>query len=1146
MRKFLRAGLLLLSAALVLLVLLMARPQFNSWLVRQFVEQIPELSIARVDGLLLGQLQVTDIHYQTEQVNVSIKSLTYQYSVLDLLAARIRLKSVQANVVDVVLYDIDTQDSESDSLGFVMPVTVQLDDLSVRDISIKQKGTDYLIEKVGAALSYQGQQLQVNKFSLQSDIIQLQGTAALQLEAQLPFTMDLKLAKSLPDFDVKAQVALQGDTQKISLDARILTPSEMHVKGRVTLNGASPRFDLQLAWDVLQWPLQGSKQYASENARLTLQGMADDYLLTFNADLFAKDLVLGKLHLLGQGDTEQLTLNTLTLEALKGDIQGKGRISWTDSISTDLRIQVHKILLGSLLPAYPGEISLDARLSGQLFNKPDLYVQVEKLHGKVWDKKLQAEAKIHYSPKQTTIEQFQARMGANFVNLQGKLGEHNELTFKLDARDLHELSSDMTGLVLVEGVVQGKIQQPVIKFKLQATGFKFAEQQIGSIRANAAIDTSEKGQLDLQLIARHIVLHGKKVERIELQSLGSNAHHELRAQIMSEQANLDFTMHGVWEPLAKEWQGQVRHLSVQGGSAGSWRLIKTSPLLIRYADQQAVQLDTELCLAQKNGTGLLCVRAQSESAGQKLTGSIKQLPMSVFADWMPTAITVNSYLHSEFSLSLQEILRGEMQLTLDPGVIIVEDEVLGVQRRDFKVAHFSGKLLADSLQSDLAIVLNDANHIEGQLRIDGLKNTATASVKGLLTMQLDNIGFISAFSDSVSHVAGDIKAELYLQGLLQSPNLNNSWLRLQQGELTVVDAGVQINEINIELKHSAAEQILLQGRADIAGQPLLLSGHIKNYAGEQLKYKLAMQGEDLPLLELPEMQAWLSPELQLTGDKYGAKISGDITVPKAILVFQTLPESAVELSGDEVIVSDKKPEPKVSKYLVDMDVLIKLGKAVSIEGFGLKARLEGQLRALRKKNNLKLFNELNFRQGTYTAYGQDLTLKKGQLLFAGNMENPGIIILASRKASDWDDKTIAYLSMTGTLKKPVTRIYTEPALSDSEALAYLLTGAPLGKGDASSSALIAKAALSLGREYVDAVMGTVGIDEFDIKSTALGQNSMVVGKRITPRLYARYIMDILTTQMQFAVEYKLTNNISIETRAGSTHSSDIKYNIQFD
>jgi len=208
--------------------------------------------------------------------------------------------------------------------------------------------------------------------------------------------------------------------------------------------------------------------------------------------------------------------------------------------------------------------------------------------------------------------------------------------------------------------------------------------------------------------------------------------------------------------------------------------------------------------------------------------------------------------------------------------------------------------------------------------------------------------------------------------------------------------------------------------------------------------------------------------------------------------------------------------------------------------------LQGQLHAVQKNNQLKLFNELKSVKGTYQAYGQDLTIEKGQLLFSGELDNPGVNILASRKASDWEDKTIAYLRMTGTLKKPVTTVYTEPVLNESEALAYLLTGGPLGKSGSSNTALLATAALSLGRDYVDALMGVIGIDEFDMKSTSVGQNSMVIGKRISSDLYARYIMDVLTAQMQFAVVYKLTKNISIETRAGSTHSSDIKYNIEFD
>ena len=271
-----------------------------------------------------------------------------------------------------------------------------------------------------------------------------------------------------------------------------------------------------------------------------------------------------------------------------------------------------------------------------------------------------------------------------------------------------------------------------------------------------------------------------------------------------------------------------------------------------------------------------------------------------------------------------------------------------------------------------------------------------------------------------------------------------------------------------------------------------------------------------------------------------------MNIPKAILIIERLPAGSVALSDDEVIITDKKSAPKVPAYPLDADIKILLGESVSLEGFGLKTHLQGQLHAVQKKNQLKLYNKLYSVKGTYKAYGQDLTIEKGQLMFNGDMENPGVNILASRKAVAIEDNTIAYLRMTGTLKNPVTTIYTVPAFNESKSLAYLLTGAPLGDSDSSNATLIAAAAMSLGRDYVDALMGVVGIDEFDMKSTSLGQNSMVIGKRISADLYARYIMDVLTAEMQFAVIYKLTKNISIETRAGTTHSSDIKYNIEFD
>lgn len=153
-------------------------------------------------------------------------------------------------------------------------------------------------------------------------------------------------------------------------------------------------------------------------------------------------------------------------------------------------------------------------------------------------------------------------------------------------------------------------------------------------------------------------------------------------------------------------------------------------------------------------------------------------------------------------------------------------------------------------------------------------------------MQLDKTGFISAFADSLSHVSGNINGEVYIQGLMSSPSLNNSWLKLQQANLTGVDAGLSVRDLNLELIYTETEQIFVRGNADIEGQSLLIKGQVDDYRSDKIQFKFALNGKDLPLLQLPEMQAWLSPNLELTGGIHAAKVTGEILVPKALMVFK--------------------------------------------------------------------------------------------------------------------------------------------------------------------------------------------------------------------------------------------------------------------
>ncbi len=1148
MRRLLRTGLFASVLAVVfLLALLLYNPAFNQWLVSNLTDMVPELSIKKFDGLLLSNVRVQGLKYQNDQVDIRIQSAAYRLSLADLLLQKIQFEYLHASHVDIVLLKTNQpkkQESEADP--FVMPVILQLDDFALQQLQIKQNKSIYLLDSIAFTLLYHGQHLQLSRFSLNSDMIQVQGDAELKLDSQLPFSVDLMLAKSIPDLaDIKAHLALQGDSQKIDLNLEILAPNKVNAQGQILLNEHVTEFNLSSTWSLLQWPLQGERQYASENAQLTLQGTTQDYSLNLESEIFVKDLEPGQLNLLGQGSTEQFTIKSLSIKVLSGDIQGKGRISWADNIPSQLQLLANNLQLSSVLGGYSSKLSLEAELSGRLFDDPDFRVALKNVNGKVLDKTVNAKANIHYSAEQLLIEQLQASVGDNSLVAQGVIGDESALEFTMDVANIHELSADYNGAVFAEGALQGSVSRPILKFEILSDGLKFQQQQVGSLYAKGVLATAGEGKIDLTAKAGKLLVNGTKINKVELQSSGTFAQHHLSTLFDSEQGGAEIALQGGWNPNSKVWQGSIEQIKVQGTSAGIWQLIQAAPVKIELDQQAPMQLETNLCLAQISATGLVCFMAIADQQ-QLFSGTIKQFPLSALADWLPETLQIDSSLQAQFSLQNSSELTGDINISIDPGSIRLKHEQSGVQTISFKKAEFDVELLGNKLQSKLAILFNDVNEIEGQVEMTGLDTIKTAKIDGSLNIKLEDIGFLSAFIDSVNNVSGEVNAQLVLQGLLSAPKLNGSKMRLAQGKVNVPEMGLQVDDINIELNHAEDQTIALQAKAKIVDQSIKIDGQLEQYNGDQLNFQMTIKGDDLQLLQVPEMQAWVSPDLRLKGDRHGAKLEGEVAIPKAMLVFESLPAGAVALSDDEVIISTKKSEPKASSYPLDADIKILLGKYVSLQGFGLNTQLQGQLRAVQKKNQLKLYNELHSVKGTYKAFGQDLTIEKGQLLFNGDMENPGVNILASRKASDWEDKTIAYLRMSGTLKKPVITVYTEPALSESEALAYLLTGAPLGKSDSSNTALLAAAALSLGRDYVDALMGVIGIDEFDMKSTSLGQNSMVIGKRISSDLYARYIMDILTSQMQFAVIYMLTENISIETRAGTTHSSDIKYNIEFD
>jgi len=255
----------------------------------------------------------------------------------------------------------------------------------------------------------------------------------------------------------------------------------------------------------------------------------------------------------------------------------------------------------------------------------------------------------------------------------------------------------------------------------------------------------------------------------------------------------------------------------------------------------------------------------------------------------------------------------------------------------------------------------------------------------------------------------------------------------------------------------------------------------------------------------------------------------------------------VPVSDDEVLVQAEYAESKPAAAAVATDLTLLLGDQVRFSGFGLDARIDGRLR-ISSKPAQPLLGEgaIALEEAYYKAYGQDLAVERGRLLFAGPLDNPGLDVRATRRSGE----VVAVLELTGTASRPSARVFSEPPLPDAEAFAYLLTGKPLSGASSSDGAMLSGAALALGLDNADGVTRKIGrqlgLDEVGL--TGGGSNAgLVLGKYLTPDIYLSYVLNLFGGEGAVQVEYKLTDSISVQGRTSAeSQEVDLIYRYERD
>lgn len=315
--------------------------------------------------------------------------------------------------------------------------------------------------------------------------------------------------------------------------------------------------------------------------------------------------------------------------------------------------------------------------------------------------------------------------------------------------------------------------------------------------------------------------------------------------------------------------------------------------------------------------------------------------------------------------------------------------------------------------------------------------------------------------------------------------------------------------------------------------------------------RIAAKGDKLRVTVPPMIRIDVSPDLVFEATPQLFSFNGKVDIPWARITVQELPESAVGVSSDEVMLDDQlKPiQPKTASVPINSNLMIHVGNDVRLDAFGLKARLKGDLKVVQDKKGLGLNGQIDIPSGRFHAYGQDLIVRKGQLMFSGPPDQPLLNIEAIRNPESTEDDVTAGVRVTGLADAPKLEVFSDPAKSQQEALSYLLRGQGLSSsgadGNAMTSMLIGMGVAQSG-QLVGKIGEAFGVSNLALDTQGVGDNSqVVVSGYVLPGLQVKYGVGIFDSLATLTLRYRLMPKLYLEAVSGLDQALDLLYQFEF-
>jgi len=1117
--------------------------------VAQLQRWLPGLRIEQLEGAALGPLALRGLRYEDETLRLEIDHLQLDWRPRDLGLRRLRIRTLDVGRVLLTLKPRPPRSAARSEPLTRLPLGVIVDHARVAAFELRRPDAEPLLaDTLELRGRWLGRRIELRQLSGR-----LAETGPLQLSARA------RLDRAGIDIE----------------DLQLRGPGRAGLRGRYEHAG---RFDLALDWSELQWPLQGPPQLRSARGAAKLSGALDSYRFRVETQLAEARATLDLLAE-GEGRREGLRLQRLDARGLGGRLHAEADVVWAPALQLRGRGHFEGLRPESLLPQLAGVLNGDFAADTTLVDGAPRIDFEARLRDSLWrERPLALAANGRYAEGRLSLTRGELRSAGSRLQLQGQLWPQLAAQASLDSPDLAPLWPGLGGRLQAQLQLRGPLQGPAVEGQISARALHYEgyslvalqwsglldlrgrlaperlklqgrlrvrELVAGTLRArvltlDSALDLPQKTELQLAL---HDAYAGSVITAASARLDGSAAAHRLQLAARGELGSVELGLRGAADLAGRSWRGQLASGHLAPLKLPDWRLQEPAALALAEARQSL----EPACWASRGGRA--CLRLLRDPGQQRLAFRLEEFNVDYLQAFMPAHWQIDARLSGRAQVDFDaggRLTGIDARLGSGAGVWKVHGrEVFAFQPGVFEAQQSGGGLLGARFELPFA---DGVVHFQGVLAPGSL--LAQRPLSGRLRVELPQIAWLRVFTPEVIGVHGVVSGRFDLGGTLDRPTAQGE-VKLQEGRLRLARPGIEIEALNGSLLGDASGRLTLDLNGRSGGGSLRVSGEVLTQVNP-MTAQFRILGQEFQVARLPDARIWASPDLQVQLQNRRLQIGGDLTIPRAEIT-PTGAGSGIGPSADQVLIGPggRVAAPEAGLFTVAARVRLILGKAVSFKGYGLKAPLTGALTLIEDSGSeARALGEIHLDGGRYKAYGQDLTITTGRLIYSGGfISQPAIDLRAERKPND--DVTIG-VTVRGTLEKPQFALSSSPAMTQAQQLSWLVLGRPLeDSGTEGDRARLSGAALALGLSGGDflaqRLRGSTGLDEISIGARpgeTAEQARLTVGKYLSPKLYISYGIGLFQPGNIFKLVYELGRGFKLQTETGVESGGDILYSIE--